>query len=336
MRQAGRLGNDGLQALGLAAGEAREKLGRGHHALRAAAIRERNGPEPYVRVLRVHADQNLLAIDVLRIDAVLDMREQRAAHRKVRRCLQRQQPGQHAAKAAGIEQELGLHLVFAAFGVARGDTGPGAAHIRGQHGVAITDFGAGLGGGIGQHLVKIAALHLVGRAPAGRELVAEIKGRARLALGKGRAVLVLEAGLYHSLQEPGLFEVSHALRQQAFANRKAWKELLLQDQHPASLLAQQTCGHGPRGAGTNDENVCLLHGIHGCFSFRETSGARARKVGASTSTSGRPTIKVVPKALSAGVWDRPSRPKDSQVLPAPMTTASQAEPSSSCSSRKMP
>ena len=114
---------------------------------------------------------------------------------------------------------------------------------------------------IGQHLIEGGALHLIRGAPAGRMLFAEIECRVAVAAHEGGAVLVLKAGFDHCLQHAGFFDVLHALRQQAFADRETRKLLAFQHDHAAPMAAQQRGGNGARGTRADDNDFTLLNHV---------------------------------------------------------------------------
>ena len=85
--------------------ESRVMLLRGHHAERSVSVRERNQPRPDIRFRRMHADADLLPVELARDDVVLHVHEQRRTLGKIRRAIEVEQPRQRAAEAAGIEHE---------------------------------------------------------------------------------------------------------------------------------------------------------------------------------------------------------------------------------------
>src|SRR4030095_14308691 len=91
-----------------------------------------------------------------------------------------------------------------------------------------------------------------------RMFIAKIECRVLFAAHEGGAVLELEACLYHRPQHASLFEVFHALRQQAFADAKARKLFTLEHQHLPALLTQQSSRYRASRPGANDQNFHRL------------------------------------------------------------------------------
>src|SRR5215212_8483265 len=100
-------------------------------------------------------------------------------------------------------------------------------------------------------MIERSAFDLVGCAPSGRELVAEIELRALAATDKYRTVLELKPALLDSAQHAGFFQILHALRQQAFADAKARELFALEHQYPASLATKQRRRQRSGGPGTD-------------------------------------------------------------------------------------
>jgi hypothetical protein len=104
--QARLFGDQLLQAFGVGARVARQKVRVRHHALGTASIGEGDGPVPDVAELGVHRNPDLLTVKLApKGHVVLHVREDGTTHREVGRVLQIQQARQRPAKAAGIEQE---------------------------------------------------------------------------------------------------------------------------------------------------------------------------------------------------------------------------------------
>ena len=112
--QAWGFGDEPAQAIVEILGTACEMFRCGYHAYRAAAIAERNGPEPDVAMDRMGGDEDFFPLESRVVDMVFDVGEHRLAHREVRRRLKVEQARQHATVAAGIEHEIGLDAVLAA------------------------------------------------------------------------------------------------------------------------------------------------------------------------------------------------------------------------------
>ncbi len=210
-------------------------------------------------MLRVHRDQDLVAVERARRHAILDMREDRAAHREIRRRFEFQQPRQDAAEAAGVEQEARLDAIFLTLGRTRSNARSRALNIHGNYLVAVTDLRAGLLRCVRKHMIEVGALHLIRGSPAGRELVAEIEGGVPAAARKSGAVLVLESGFDDIAQHACGFDVFHALWQQTFADREARKLLAFQDRHFATLFAQQSRGDRTGRPGADDQNLGVFN-----------------------------------------------------------------------------
>ncbi|MNT24946.1 hypothetical protein D3C72_1604460 [compost metagenome] len=145
-------------------------------------------------------DQDLVAVEIrFGRDVVAHVAEDRATHREVGRRFQVEQARQQACKAGGVEDEIGFDAVLAAIRAAHVHHRLFARLDR-QHFIAETQGRAHALGATRQHVVEVGALHLVGGAPARRELLPEVERGARFPVHEGRAVLVLEARLDHVLQ----------------------------------------------------------------------------------------------------------------------------------------
>jgi len=205
-------------------------LGR-HYAHGAAAVAERDGPEPDVALGRVGRHEDLGAVEAWVFDAVLDMAEHRLAQREIRRRFQVQQARQDATVAAGVEHELGFDVVLAAVLPAHMQVVGFTAEIHADDGFAVTDVDALQRRLIGQQLVELAALHLEGGRFAVAERIAEIKRTVALAPGECGTGFHLETRGLHGVEHAGLFDKVDAVRQQAFTDRKAWEMLALDNQY---------------------------------------------------------------------------------------------------------
>ena len=175
--------------------------------------------------------QNFAAIKALMFDAVFDVGEHGLAYGEVGRQIQVQQARQHAAIAAGVEQEFGLEVVLAAVLAAYVQVTGFALEVHADDGFAIADFHALQRGLIGQQLVELAALYLEGGWLAVGEGVTEIKRAVALAPGERGAGFHLEPRGLHSVEHASFFNEVDAVGQQAFANREPWEMLALDDQY---------------------------------------------------------------------------------------------------------
>ena len=115
--------------------------GIGHYTDRAAAVAERDGPEPHVAQGRVGGDEDLLAVETGAIAAVFDVGKHCLAYGEARRRVEVEQARQHAAVAAAIEDEGALDLVFMAIGQsAHAQAWAVGAEINGEDFFFITNF----------------------------------------------------------------------------------------------------------------------------------------------------------------------------------------------------
>ena len=100
--------------------------------------------------------------------------------------------------------------------------------------------GASGNGALNQSIVKVGPLNLPGGAGSRAELFAEVDRCVAPAPGEGGAVLDLKAASGCRVQQAAFVEMHHALRQQAFANRKAREQRAFDDMH-AQTFACQPC-----------------------------------------------------------------------------------------------
>src|SRR6185503_9678926 len=142
-----------------------------------------------------------------------------------------------------------------------------------------------------------------------------------------------------------LFEVLHALRQQAFADTEARKLFALEYQYLPALLPQQCRRQRTRGACPDHQHVNasdafspVLHNDQDPAVASSFSTGWLSKQGTINHTTVVPISMVNPNACNAGVLLKLSKPKESNVLKAERTTASQAMGSrrAPCSWRKIP
>jgi hypothetical protein len=182
--------------------------------------------------------------------------------------------------------------------------------------------------------------------------IVKIECRVLFAAHEGGAVLELEACLYHRPQHAGLFQVFHALRQQAFADAKARKLFTLEHQHLPALPTQQSSRYRAGRPGANDQDFHRLsifpfqtiqhhraiHIVHGSVLYSLWCVGSSLKQGTMNHTVIVPINMVRPNACSAGVLLKLSNPKESKVLNADKPTASQAMASRrlGCSCKKIP
>src|SRR6266404_5272754 len=200
-------------------------------------------------------------------------------------------------------------------------------------------------------MIEPSALHLIRCRPTFRMFIAKIECRVLFSAREGGPVLELETCLYH--QHAGLFQIFHALRQQAFANAKARKLFTLEHQYLSALLTQQRSRYRSGRPRANDQNFHRLS----IFLFPAIEHHRATpksfhafvpdssccigsflKRGTINHTVIVPINIVRPNACSAGVLLKLSKPKESRVLNADKLTASQAVASRrlGCSCKKIP
>ncbi len=149
-------------------------------------------------------------------------------------------------------------MIFAAVVAAGVQARAGAGEIPRDDLLFIADLDTLQLGLVGQQLVEIGALHLVGAAVALGELVAEIEFGVALAPAEGRAVLGLETGRLDRLEHAGFLDEIQAVRQQALADGEAREALALEDQHVMALALEQRAGDGTGRAGTDDHDFTLL------------------------------------------------------------------------------
>src|SRR5450830_1475080 len=246
------------QFCGLVSGNVVEEGGFRHHPDGAATVRKWNQPVPDVVVLGMYGDANLVAVELRIADAIGDMREISAAQRKTGRTLEIEQAGEHAAETAGVEDEAGFDRVFAAIGIAHLRARTFTFQINCGHALAIAYLGALQFSLLRQQMIEVGALHLIGRAPSGGMLVAEIERSLAFAADEGCAILELEAVFHDGLQHAGLFQIGHALRQQTLTDGKARKLLALDDEYLMAATAQQSGGNCTGRACADDQDVVLL------------------------------------------------------------------------------
>ncbi|MDR6180047.1 hypothetical protein QE393_003307 [Pseudomonas sp. SORGH_AS 211] len=220
-------------------------------------------------------DEDALAVEAGIVDAVLDMGEEGAAHREVRRGFQVQQAWQHPAVATGVEQEVGGQRIGVAVVAQHLDPGLFTAFAQGHggHPLAVADCHALACGVVGEDLVEGAALDLEGAAPA-TVGVAEVEVGVALAPGEGGADLGLKNGGLDRRQHPGFLDEIQAVGEQALADGKARKMLGFQHQHRMAATLEQRGDHGAGRAGTDDDQGMMFNHDEG--PFRGRRGARPR------------------------------------------------------------
>ena len=187
------------------------------------------------------------------------MGEHRLTHREIRRRFQVKQARQHAAIAAGVEDEIGFDLIAAA--VFALDLQPrfGPLNVSGDHGVAVADLNPLQRGLVGQQFVEIGALYLKGGGFAVAERVAKVERADVIAPGEGRAVFQLETRGLYGVQHAGFFDEIDAMRQQAFADGETREVLALDDQHIVTVAFEQGRRDRAGRPGTNHHHLTTFH-----------------------------------------------------------------------------
>ncbi|MNP22194.1 hypothetical protein D3C76_1148540 [compost metagenome] len=209
--QAGGLGDETTQAFIKIITAAFEVFGCCDHTDRAAAIAERNGPEPDVTLGGMGGDEDLGTVEVRVVDMVFDMGEHRLAYREIRRCFKVEQAREDAAVTTGVEHEVSFDAVLAAVFAANAEQRVGLLDIDADDGFAIADFHALQRGLISQQFVEIGALHLESRWLALRECVAEIEGAVALAPGKRGPGFQLETRRIDGVEHARFFDEIQAV-----------------------------------------------------------------------------------------------------------------------------
>ena len=236
-------------------------------------------------------DEDLGAVEGRAVDAVFDMGEHRLAHREIRRRFEVEQARQHTTVTAGVEHEVSLDAVFAAVLATHAELRVRQIDLDTDDGFAVADFHALQRGLIGQQFVEVGALDLEGRRLALGKGVTEIESAVTLAPGKRGAGFHLEPRRIDGVQHACLFDEVQAVRQQAFADGKAWEMLTLDHQHVMTLAFEQRGGDGTRRACADDHDLATFHfngGHGGSLPRRQLSGesGACRPVPAAVSRSG--------------------------------------------------
>ena len=108
-------------------------------------------------------------------------------------------------------------------------------------------------------------MHLKGRTVARCEFFREVEFGALACVVERCAILELKTTCLYGFQHACLFHKSHALRQQALADRKSRELLLFQHQDFITLLDQQSRGDRARRACTYDQDIhggrCVVDSI---------------------------------------------------------------------------
>jgi hypothetical protein len=232
----------------------REKFAFRHHAQGTAPVAERNQPIPDITIFRMHSNANFVAVKIRRRDMIFDVSEERTAHRKVRRLVQLKQARQHPTETTSVEDKPGVDGILLALGASHSNAWTSALEIYRQHFVPVTYFDSLPLDFQRQYMIEAGARHLVGGPPTVGILVAKIEFGVLLAAREGGAVLYLKTGVVHGLEHAGLFEILHALRQQAFADAKTRKLFPFKHQDLYSAPLQQGAGKGTRRSGADDQN----------------------------------------------------------------------------------
>ena len=210
-------------------------------------------------MLGMGGDEDLFTVERRVVDVIFDMGEHGLTHREIRRCFEVEQARQHAAVAAGVQDEIGFDAVLAAIFAAHIELWFRLIEIDADNRIAITDFRTLQCCLIGQQLVEIGALHLERGRLAGGESVAKIEGAVALAPGKRRAGLALEPGGVDGVEHAGFFNEVQAVAEQAFADGEAWEVLALEHQHIVALALEQGSGDSTGRAGTDDHDLTGFH-----------------------------------------------------------------------------